>query len=95
MLTGILIFIILGLVFWHMSKFLRKVSEAMIDRSRNEAYFQSAIIENLEGINEGVNPAPEKLDIYSEINKINEELRSKEEIRLQDQKAIDDLINGN
>ena len=93
MLTGILVFIILGLVFWHVSKFLRKLAGAMSERDRNESYYRSAVIENLQSINGGVNPAPEQIDLYSEINRVNEELRSKKELHLQDQKAIDDLIN--
>jgi predicted DNA-binding protein YlxM (UPF0122 family) len=94
MLTGILIFIILGLVFWHVSKFLRNLSRAMSEHNQNESYFRSAVIDNLRGINGGLNPAPERLDLYAEINKVNEELRSKKEQHLQDQKAIDDLISG-
>jgi predicted DNA-binding protein YlxM (UPF0122 family) len=93
MLTGILIFIILGVIFWHVSKFLKKLSGAMSEHNKCETYFRSAVINNLQDINEGMNPVPEKLDLYTEINKINEELRSKREQHFQDQKAINDLIN--
>lgn len=94
MLTGILVCIILGFVFWHMSKFLRKLARTLEKSAKHEKYFKSAVVENLRGINRAVNPPSEPVDLYAELNKVNEELRSKEETRLKDREAIEDLIKN-
>jgi hypothetical protein len=94
MLTGILIFIILGIVFWLLSKFLGKIARGLKEAAKSEAYFKSTLLENVQSINEGVNPTPEKVDLIAEIGRVNRELVEKENQRLEDRKAVESLINS-
>jgi hypothetical protein len=75
-----------------MSKFLGKLARKLERSAKHEAYFKSAVIENLQGINQAVNPTQKPVDMFAEINRVNEELRSKEKIRLKDREAVEDLI---
>ena len=94
MLTGIFVCIILGFLFWQMSKFLKKVARDLEHSAKHEAYFKSAVIENLQGINQATSLPSKPVDMFDEISKVNEELRSKEETRLKDRAAIEDLIKN-
>lgn len=93
MLTGILVFVILGAVFWILSKFLRKISKGLKEAARSETYYKEALLESVQAIKEKVDPTPEPVDLITEIRKVNRELTNKERQRLEDQKAIENLIN--
>jgi hypothetical protein len=93
MLTGILVCIILGFVFWWLSKSLGKIAQGLRKAERSEAYFKSTLLENVRAIKEGVDPTPESRDLIAEIGKVNRELAEKESQRIEDRRAIENLIN--
>lgn len=92
MLTGIIVFVILGVVFWWLSKVLGKEAQGLREAQRSEAYFKSTLLENVQSIKEGVCPTPEPRDTIAEIGRINKELKDKERQRQADRMAIEDLI---
>lgn len=92
MLTGIIVFVILGFVFWWLSKVLGKVAQGLREAQRSEAYFKSTLLENVKSIKEGVCPTPEPRDTIAEIGRINRELAEKENQRRADRRAVEELI---
>lgn len=94
MLTAALVFVILAIVFWQLSKFFRRVGRDLEASARNEAYFKSALLDSVQSIDSKLNPEPEPIDLFAEINKVDKELQSVEECRRKDREAVEDLING-
>ena len=93
MLTGALIFAILAVLFWLLSRYLNKVGQGLREAARSEAYYKSTLLENVQAIKEGVDPTPEPMDLIAEIGKVNRELTEKERQRKEDRQAIENLIN--
>lgn len=93
MLLGTLIFVILGIVFWWLSKKLGKLAQGLREAQRAEAYYKSTLLENVQSIKEGVCPTPETVDVIAEIRKVNSDLAAKESQRRADRRAVEDLIN--
>lgn len=94
MWTCVFVFSILGLLCWWLSRFLGKVSRNLREATEAESYYKTTVLENIIAIKEGVDPTPEPTDLIAEISKVNKELTNKERQRIEDQKAINDLIEN-
>jgi len=92
MLIFTLVCIILAIVFWQLSKFFGKLSRQIASAARHEDYFKAEVLGNLQGINRGVNPEPEHVDVYAELRSIDAELKEKEESKRFARDAVDQLL---
>ena len=92
MLTALLVFIILALLCWRLSKFFKRVSADLREAAESESYYKQTLLEAAQDVRDSVCPEKEELDVISELRKINDELKMREEQKRQDREAVAKLI---
>ena len=92
MFTALLVFIILALVCWKLSKFFKRIASDLREVAESESYYKQTLLDSVQDVRDSVCPEEEEVDVVSELRKINDELKGREDQKRRDREAVEQLI---
>jgi len=95
MLTALLFFCILGLIFRKLFKLSKKASVSLQKIMESERFYRKSLLDSVQSIEENVRQEEaDEPDTLEELRQINSELKDREEQRRIDRQAVEKLIDG-